>query len=81
MQRVFTSWSGGKDSCLACFRAARNNLEVRYLANMVTEDGQRLLEPGAFRLTAGGASPGPRAERLGSPRAVAADFTVTAPGR
>lgn len=39
--RVFVSWSGGKDSCLACYRAAGNNLEVRYLANMITEDGER----------------------------------------
>lgn len=41
MQDVFTSWSGGKDSCLACCRAAGDGLRVRYLVNMVTEDGQR----------------------------------------
>ena len=41
MQQVFVSWSGGKDSCLACYRAVTGGLEVRYLANTVTEDGDR----------------------------------------
>ena len=41
MQQVFSSWSGGKDSCLACYRATENGLKVRYLANTVTEDGER----------------------------------------
>lgn len=41
MSQVFTSWSGGKDSCLACYRAVVSGLKVRYLANMLTEDGQR----------------------------------------
>lgn len=41
MQRVFISWSGGKDGCLALYRAIASGMDVRYLANMVTEDGQR----------------------------------------
>ena len=41
MSQVFISWSGGKDSCLAGYRAAVNGLKVRYLLNMITEDGQR----------------------------------------
>lgn len=41
MLAAFTSWSGGKDSCLACYRVAGNELRVRYLVNMITEDGQR----------------------------------------
>ena len=41
MQQVFTSWSGGKDSCLACYRATVSGLKVHYLANMITEDGKR----------------------------------------
>ena len=41
MNQVFTSWSGGKDSCLACYRAINSGLKVRYLLNMVTEDGGR----------------------------------------
>ena len=41
MPPVFASWSGGKDSCLACYRALNSGLQVRYLANMVTGDGTR----------------------------------------
>ncbi len=41
MTQVFTSWSAGKDSCLACYRATANSLKVRYLANMITEDGRK----------------------------------------
>ena len=41
MHQVFTSWSGGKDCCFACYRAAISGLKVRYLANMVSEDGKR----------------------------------------
>ncbi|MCJ7605342.1 MAG: ATPase, partial [Dehalococcoidales bacterium] len=41
MTRVFASWSGGKDCCLAAYRAARSGLDIRYLANTVTADGRR----------------------------------------
>ncbi len=41
MSRVFVSWSGGKDGCLALYRAKSGGMEVGYLANMVSEDGQR----------------------------------------
>jgi diphthine-ammonia ligase len=41
MERVFASWSGGKDCCLALHRAKAAGLDVRYLANTVTADGQR----------------------------------------
>ena len=41
MNRVFASWSGGKDCCLALHRATVSGMDVRYLANTVTEDGQR----------------------------------------
>jgi diphthine-ammonia ligase len=41
MHQVFISWSGGKDSCLACYRAVQNGLKVRYLLNMINEDGKR----------------------------------------
>lgn len=41
MERAFVSWSGGKDCCLACYRATAKGLQVHYLVNMVTEDGQR----------------------------------------
>lgn len=41
MDRVFASWSGGKDGCLALHRAIASGLDVRYLANTVTADGER----------------------------------------
>jgi diphthine-ammonia ligase len=41
MAKVFASWSGGKDCCLALYRAKAAGMNVRYLANMVTEDGKR----------------------------------------
>ena len=41
MHQVFTSWSGDKDSCLACYQAVNSRLKVRYLLNMVTDDGRR----------------------------------------
>lgn len=40
MPEAFVSWSGGKDSCLACYRAITSGMQVRYLLNMVTEDKQ-----------------------------------------
>jgi len=41
MEKVFVSWSGGKDCCLALHRAVNNGMDVRYLANMTTADGKR----------------------------------------
>lgn len=41
MSQVFVSWSGGKESSLAGYRAREDGLEICYLANMVTEDGAR----------------------------------------
>ncbi len=41
MERAFASWSGGKDCCLACYWATAHGLQIRYLVNTVTEDGQR----------------------------------------
>jgi diphthine-ammonia ligase len=40
MKKAFISWSGGKDCCLACYRAMRAGYQVQCLVNMVTEDGQ-----------------------------------------
>jgi len=39
--QVFVSWSGGKDCNFARYLAERDGLDVRYLLNMVSEDGQR----------------------------------------
>jgi uncharacterized protein (TIGR00290 family) len=41
MYQAFASWSGGKDCCLALHRAKASGMDIRYLANMVTEDGKR----------------------------------------
>lgn len=41
MARVFASWSGGKDCCLALHRAVAGGLDVCYLANAVSGDGER----------------------------------------
>ena len=38
MKKAFASWSGGKDSMLALYRAIRT-VEVTYLLNMLSEDG------------------------------------------
>ena len=48
MPQVFVSWSGGKDSCLACYRAVVSGLDVRYLANTISEDGQRSCSHGVL---------------------------------
>ena len=41
MGKGFISWSGGKDCCLAAHQAGQRGIEIVYLLNMVTEDGQR----------------------------------------
>ena len=46
MDQVFMSWSGGKDSCLACYLATTKSLKVSCLANMITEDGQMSMTHG-----------------------------------
>jgi uncharacterized protein (TIGR00290 family) len=38
MTRVAASWSGGKDSCLACYKALQKGLEVSYLLNFISKD-------------------------------------------
>ncbi len=39
-ERVFISWSGGKDSTLACYNAMKSGeIEVAYLLNMLSENG------------------------------------------
>lgn len=39
--KVFTSWSGGKESCLACYKAKSAGFDVSYLLNVISEDGTR----------------------------------------
>jgi len=39
-KKAFVSWSGGKDSALACYSATKNNeVEIAYLLNMLSENG------------------------------------------
>lgn len=40
-KKVFSSWSGGKDCTLACYKALNEGFEVSFLLNMLDEDGQR----------------------------------------
>lgn len=40
MTRVAASWSGGKDSCFACYKAILKGFEVSYLLNFVSKDGR-----------------------------------------
>jgi diphthine-ammonia ligase len=37
--KTFASWSGGKDSCLALYKALKDGIDVKLLLNTVTEDG------------------------------------------
>ena len=40
-QRIVSSWSGGKDSCLALFRAIQAGAQHVALLTMLQEDGRR----------------------------------------
>jgi Predicted ATPases of PP-loop superfamily len=42
--KCFVSWSGGKDSCLSCYKA--KDVEILYLLNMVTIDAKRSMTHG-----------------------------------
>lgn len=39
--KLFVSWSGGKDSALAAYRARQQGHQIAYLLNCVAEDGAR----------------------------------------
>lgn len=40
-QYVISSWSGGKDSCFACYKAMQQGYEVKYLLNFITREYKR----------------------------------------
>lgn len=40
MSLAAVSWSGGKDSCLACYEAMLNGFRIAYLLNFVNKDGR-----------------------------------------
>lgn len=40
--RVIASWSSGKDSCLACYKAIKMGYTVKYLFNTISNDSKRV---------------------------------------
>ena len=39
--KVIASWSGGKDSCLACYKAIKQGYKVKYLLNFISKKYKR----------------------------------------
>ncbi|MGD0335799.1 MAG: diphthine--ammonia ligase [Candidatus Omnitrophota bacterium] len=39
--RAISSWSGGKDSCLACYKAIQQGYNVRMLLNFISRESKR----------------------------------------
>jgi len=39
--KVISSWSGGKDSCLACYEAMERGYQVEYLLNFISKEYRR----------------------------------------
>jgi len=39
--KVISSWSGGKDSCLACYRAILTGYEIKFLLNFISKEYKR----------------------------------------
>lgn len=46
MNEYAASWSGGKDSCFACWKAMSQGLKVSYLLNFINEDSTKALSHG-----------------------------------
>lgn len=46
MSKVFVTWSGGKESALAFYKASSLGLKVSYLINMLTSDAKRSMSHG-----------------------------------
>ena len=40
--KVFASWSGGKESCFACYKAIQNGFDVSYILNNVSKKYNRV---------------------------------------
>ncbi|HTY45019.1 MAG TPA: diphthine--ammonia ligase [Patescibacteria group bacterium] len=38
---AISSWSGGKDSCLACYKARQQGYDVKYLLNFISRESRR----------------------------------------
>lgn len=58
MNRIaaISSWSGGKDSCLACYKAMKEGYQVKYLLNFVSREYRRCcfhgIDPALLRFQA-----------------------------
>ncbi len=39
--KTISSWSGGKDSCLACYKALKQGFQVEYLLNFISRESKR----------------------------------------
>ena len=44
--RAIASWSGGKDSCLAYYKAISQGVQVAYLLNMINKDASKSMSHG-----------------------------------
>jgi len=40
--RGIASWSGGKDSCFACYEAILNGYDISYLVNFISKEYKRV---------------------------------------
>lgn len=38
---VISSWSGGKDSCFACYKAMKKGYQIKYLLNFISKEYKR----------------------------------------
>ncbi len=39
--KIISSWSGGKDSCLACYKAIKQGYDVKLLLNFISRESKR----------------------------------------
>jgi len=53
---AISSWSGGKDSCLACYKAMKQGYRIKYLLNFISREFKRCcfhgIEAGLIKLQA-----------------------------
>jgi diphthine-ammonia ligase len=42
MQKVIATWSGGKDSCFAAYKAIQQGYEIEYIANTISKEYKRV---------------------------------------
>lgn len=40
MKKAFTSWSGGKDGCYACYQAMKNDFDILYIMSMMDDKSE-----------------------------------------